>query len=161
MTEPEPSATAKPDTSFAVIPKAIPLTPPQGASEQLLGLAPDIDAAKRLRDALAATGLAFPEEALYVLPVRGGQETILFVAFGDASGGFFTNKEMLPALISAAAADPSRITRLTLDIRGQDSKGRFILTMTAPLAAMKAMAAGDKSLDLPKQIVYSLNYEGQ
>src|SRR5688572_29125551 len=71
VAEPESKAvpTPTPETSFAVIPKAIPLTPPQDASEQLLSLAPDVEAATRLRAALASVGVALPESALYVLPV--------------------------------------------------------------------------------------------
>jgi hypothetical protein len=156
--ETKTAPTATPDNSFAVIPKAIPVTPPQDASEQLLGLPPDREASKRLRAALAASGLALGEGALYVLPVRGSQEVILLFGLKDAVS--LTDKTMV-ALMDAAAADPAGITRLTFDIRGEDSKGRFRLTMAAPLAAMKAMVAGDSSPDLAKQMVYSLKYEGQ
>jgi hypothetical protein len=56
--------------------------------------------------------------------------------------------------------EPAKITRVTFDIRGQDSKGRFVLTMTAPISVLSALAAGDTSPELPKQIVYSVKYEG-
>ena len=151
----EPAATATPEAALAKLPKPVPLSPPPGATELLSG-PPDHAAAKRLRDALAAAGFSLKEDALYVLSIRGSQERILCVPFDETASGSINDSKFLPALITAVAADPAKITRFTFDLRGEDSVGPFVLTMTMSVEVAKAMTSGAPPPEIGRQVIYDL-----
>ena len=156
VSTPDPAITATPDASFASLPASIAFNP---STPDVLGN-PNPAAAARLRGVLNAGSIVLAEDAIHVMPIKGTQQALLLLVLDEANAASaFSDPKFLSRVSAAAAADPARISHVTLDISARDSKGPFVLTMTAPLGAFSSFAAGSKAPEVTRQLVYSLKYE--
>lgn len=118
--------------------------------ESVLGGTPYYAAADAIEQTLQDAGIPLDGIGVYVLPVSGTETSLLVLQtdIGASSSEEEAPEDITPALsalIDSEAVQSANISRVVLNLVGEDEQGPVVVTITMPLETLPAMLEGTLS----------------
>jgi len=156
----KPPAAAVQNVPLQALPKRVRLNLPSGGADALLGGTPNRPAAAEVTAALKGAGFDLRGVEVLVLPLTGLNQSLLVAEFDEAKGASLPADptKLLVALAKAPAVKAANVTRVAFDVRGSDSKGPYLLTLSLPMTAVDGLmkSNGSAGSALPTSPAWSL-----